>query len=1494
MKISKKVLSLFIALVMIITALPMNTLAALAAASKTPATITVESNSAMPNSTVNVNVIIKDNPGIVGASITVNNTDELTLVDANSGPAFEALSFAKPGSFSNKNTFVWDAETVTADDIKDGVILTLSYKISASAKIDSNYPITVDCEYGDVINAELEPVETKIVNGDITVIDYMPGDVNEDGKISTTDCVYIRRYMTGGYSLTVFNENAADVNADGKINTTDIVMIRRYIVDGCKTDPNGYNVTLKPSTSRHIHTMEAIEKTEATCTEEGNTAYWYCTDCGKYFTDAKGLRETTVDSTIISKKEHTIVVDEAIAATESSTGLTEGSHCSVCGKVIVKQEVIPIIVSNKASITYKLVNNDSYLAGQIIDNPNPNSYVVGKGLTLSNDLNVPGYTFVGWYDSFADNATQIKSISKTEEQDITLYAHWEPYKYKIQYESDLIPVNEDYYTVNQSKTLPTPKISGYSFVGWSDDKGNIIKRIPVGTTGDKTYTANWLSDRNQALTYNNVGEPLIFEEDNKILFAYEVGEIRNVPVSVIHNFGKILGGGVASEQTVTHSKTISNTQIENYAKTVANATTENYGITLANGWSDGMTVSEEYCKQHGLTQEEAKSQATNETNNWYVSSGSSGSSTTTTFDTTDTTNMTTGTKNKSGTGSFGVEGSVSSTHKEESHKDFSFKEKAEASGKIGPVNIGGGFEANQSFGSSESDSTTSTSKANLEKSATVSKGKTQQDGTVSHTGSNTTSTGSWNSESGRGGSSSVTNTVSTSKIISESISEKTGYGKSYIKTGSETSNQGFSSQQSSSDSYSTGITYSTAQSETFTETVSTTNTIEGYHRWVWATTAHVFMIVGYDIATSSYFTCSYSILDDEVKRFEDYSYDTASYDDNQNGVITFEIPTDIKDYVSERMCGSDGLQYSRDGKVTGYTGTDDFVIIPEYKVINGTVIKVTGVSKTAFKDKVNLSNSTDKFLGLELSEFITEIPDDAFNGCSELKYIDLKNVTSIGNRAFSGCYGLKTTKLNDKITHLGENAFENLDAFLIYASNKSVAEAAVKSGAKAIALIISDKCNDIENTSFEVSEGTEFFGFYGSTAEPRTFKDVSIVSNADETLILNANFESTKKVPITISSQTVLWGESNVTAPNFCAVFTAPNTEIAVYGEATFTSQKGDAVLTKNLSLGNVNNELYSQLHMNGNVLVLGDIIDNEYLSFNSGKVIKINENDYQKYIKGCYTIKFDASGGTVAETERTAYYGTQTETLPTPSRDYYTFDGWYTENGLSAVTPETLISNADDITLYAHWTINPLSDWVKASELPANAQVVSNKWSYDLTSTATSTSNTMDGYTLYDTTYTYKTQYRSRTRSKTTVYNYWRYAKQQYGGLTYNYQEIGTNYYSYTSTSELAKYDNYGGGTYKYWYNNGANFFPVLKKPEKQFITYKYGSWGSWSAWSDSKITSSDTRDVSTQQAVATTTYHFTKTEHLESSTEITTDSTISSNQKISNIQEWVQYRVK
>lgn len=67
-----------------------------------------------------------------------------------------------------------------------------------------------------------------------------------------------------------------------------------------------------------------------TCTEKGQKGK-ICKKCGKI-----------TEKTDIPAAGHTPVTDPAVAPTETTDGLTEGSHCGVCGAVLQAQEVIPM------------------------------------------------------------------------------------------------------------------------------------------------------------------------------------------------------------------------------------------------------------------------------------------------------------------------------------------------------------------------------------------------------------------------------------------------------------------------------------------------------------------------------------------------------------------------------------------------------------------------------------------------------------------------------------------------------------------------------------------------------------------------------------------------------------------------------------------------------------------------------------------------------------------------------------------------------------------------------------------------------------------------------------------------------------------------------------------------------------------------------------------------------------------------------------------------
>lgn len=82
------------------------------------------------------------------------------------------------------------------------------------------------------------------------------------------------------------------------------------------------------------HSMTATAGKAATCTEAGNSAYWTCSRCHKYFSDAAGKTEIAKDSWIINALGHDVGTRGAVAATCYASGHEADTYCKRCGIVI--------------------------------------------------------------------------------------------------------------------------------------------------------------------------------------------------------------------------------------------------------------------------------------------------------------------------------------------------------------------------------------------------------------------------------------------------------------------------------------------------------------------------------------------------------------------------------------------------------------------------------------------------------------------------------------------------------------------------------------------------------------------------------------------------------------------------------------------------------------------------------------------------------------------------------------------------------------------------------------------------------------------------------------------------------------------------------------------------------------------------------------------------------------------------------------------------------
>lgn len=82
----------------------------------------------------------------------------------------------------------------------------------------------------------------------------------------------------------------------------------------------------------HVHTPTEVKAKAATCTEDGNIAYWYCADCGKYFSDAALTNEISKEATVVKATGHHAVKVEATEPTATDSGNIAYWYCADCGK----------------------------------------------------------------------------------------------------------------------------------------------------------------------------------------------------------------------------------------------------------------------------------------------------------------------------------------------------------------------------------------------------------------------------------------------------------------------------------------------------------------------------------------------------------------------------------------------------------------------------------------------------------------------------------------------------------------------------------------------------------------------------------------------------------------------------------------------------------------------------------------------------------------------------------------------------------------------------------------------------------------------------------------------------------------------------------------------------------------------------------------------------------------------------------------------------------
>lgn len=172
------------------------------------------------------------------------------------------------------------------------------------------------------------------------------------------------------------------------------------------------------------HSMTATAGKAATCTEAGNSAYWTCSRCHKFFSDAAGKTEIVKDSWVIAALGHDEATRAAVAATCYASGHEADTYCKRCGIVITAGATIP------ATGKHTYVNGVCTVCG--VKNPmanvkgddikvdsKDNKTAAGDGLVIKADDTITGEVLADIKAAVSDGAitvTVTDTLQLTNEQ----------------------------------------------------------------------------------------------------------------------------------------------------------------------------------------------------------------------------------------------------------------------------------------------------------------------------------------------------------------------------------------------------------------------------------------------------------------------------------------------------------------------------------------------------------------------------------------------------------------------------------------------------------------------------------------------------------------------------------------------------------------------------------------------------------------------------------------------------------------------------------------------------------------------------------------------------------------------------------------------------------------------------------------------------------------------------------------------------------------------
>ena len=467
--------------------------------------------------------------------------------------------------------------------------------------------------------------------------------------------------------------------------------------------------------------------------------------------------------------------------------------------------------------------------------------------------------------------------------------------------------------------------------------------------------------------------------------------------------------------------------------------------------------------------------------------------------------------------------------------------------------------------------------------------------------------------------------------------------------------------------------------------------------------------------------------------FDDFDKSIPVYLQASANPVSYATATGWKDFYNMSM--------------TGYCGAEDggHNLTWTYTPINATLtISGTGaMQEFGSASVVPWYSFRSAIKAIEIESGVTTIGNYAFYGCNNELFTSIfipEGVTSIGNSAFQGCTHLASVTLPSTLLSIGSSAFHSnaFTSISIPSSVSTISSYAFKNCANLTSIVVPNittlneetfsGCSSLESVTLPNSlitiKQAAFFNCSSLTSITIP-ENVTTVTCHNNSTVYTSTFDGCS------SLQTVVWNARSVTSGitrvgkgansyDYATPFDGIKTQIT-----SFTFGPNVETIPNYLCRG-MNNESFTSVTIPAKVTSIGEeTFDGcTHLTTVTSNAIEkpsISSSTFPSSVESTATLYVPATVASRTAYSEDTYWGEFAHMLPyiisfnmkdhgdaidpicvnagrvdealqpaDPTEDYYTFGGWYSNEGCT--TPFTFGESGTvvngDLTLYAKWTI--------------------------------------------------------------------------------------------------------------------------------------------------------------------------------------------------------------